>query len=99
MDNAEIESKQIEADDAEVRLRGILQGIPNLPGEGVPPGKSEADNVEVRSWGAKPEFNFAPKPHWELGEALGILDLERAAKLSGARFAVYWVRGRGWSGR
>jgi seryl-tRNA synthetase len=52
-------------------------------------GLSEADNVTVKTWGEKPAFNFAPKPHWELGEALGILDLERAAKISGARFAVY----------
>jgi seryl-tRNA synthetase len=59
----------------------------------VPVGKSPADNVEVRRWGSPPQFDFAPKPHWELGEQLGILDLERAAKLSGARFAVYWDAG------
>jgi seryl-tRNA synthetase len=56
-------------------------------------GKSPADNVEVRRWGSPPQFDFAPKPHWELGEQLGILDLERAAKLSGSRFAVYWDAG------
>ena len=59
----------------------------------MPVGKSEADNVEVRRWGTPPQFDFTPKPHWELGEELGVLDLERAAKLTGARFAVYWDMG------
>ena len=75
------------------RLRNILTGIPNLPDDSVPVGKSEADNVEVRRWGTPPQFDFTPKPHWELGEELGVLDLERAAKLTGARFAVYWDLG------
>ena len=74
-------------------LRSILASIPNLPQDSVPAGTSEEDNVEVKQWGVKPCFDFAPRPHWELGEALGILDLERAAKLSGARFAVYWDQG------
>jgi seryl-tRNA synthetase len=56
-------------------------------------GRSEEQNVEVKQWGKKPEFAFQPKPHWELGEQLGILDLNRAAKISGARFAVYWGEG------
>ncbi len=77
----------------EARLREIMSSIPNLPGDSVPVGKSEQDNVEVRRWGSPPEFPFAPKPHWELGEQLGVLDLERAAKLTGARFAVYWDLG------
>src|SRR6201999_1642811 len=81
------------AADLETRLRDILSGIPNLPHDSVPVGKSEHDNVEVRKWGTPPVFNFQPKPHWELGEQLGVLDLERAAKLSGARFAVYWDLG------
>ncbi|HZP18390.1 MAG TPA: serine--tRNA ligase, partial [Terriglobales bacterium] len=68
----------------------ILVGIPNLPHASVPVGKSSEDNVEVRRWGTPPKFDFNPKPHWELGEQLGILDLERAAKITGARFAVYW---------
>ncbi len=59
----------------------------------MPVGKSEADNVEVRRWGTPPQFDFTPKPHWELGEELGVLDLARAAKLTGARFAVYWDMG------
>lgn len=79
-----------QAAELEQELRGVLAGIPNMPHDSVPVGKSAEDNVEVRRWGAPPQFNFTPKPHWELGEQLGILDLERAAKLSGARFAVYW---------
>ena len=75
------------------RLRQLLAGIPNLTRDEVPTGKSEADNPTVKTWGEKPVFNFEAKPHWELGEALGILDLERAAKLSGARFAVYMGAG------
>ena len=75
------------------RLRQLLSGIPNLTRDEVPTGRSEADNLTVKTWGNKPVFDFEPKPHWELGEALGILDLERAAKLSGARFAVYMGAG------
>ena len=75
------------------RLHQLLAGIPNLTRDEVPTGNSEADNLTVKTWGEKPAFNFAPKPHWELGEALGILDLERAAKISGARFAVYMGAG------
>ena len=81
------------AEEADARLRNILSNIPNLPDDSVPVGKSEADNVEVRRWGTQPQFDFTPKPHWELGEELGVLDLERAAKLTGARFAVYWDLG------
>jgi seryl-tRNA synthetase len=75
------------------RLRQLLSGIPNLTRDEVPSGLSEADNLTVKTWGNKPSFAFTPKPHWELGEALGILDLERATKLSGARFAVYMGAG------
>ncbi len=81
------------AEEADARLRNILLNIPNLPDDSVPVGKSEADNVEVRRWGTQPQFDFAPRPHWELGEELGVLDLERAAKITGARFAVYWDLG------
>ena len=81
------------AEEYETRLQQILAGIPNIPHASVPVGKSAADNVEVRRWGAPPTFDFAPKPHWEIGEQLGVLDLERAAKISGARFAVYWDSG------
>ena len=75
------------------QMRLSLARIPNLTRDEVPAGSSEADNVTVKSWGQRPEFHFEPKPHWEIGEALGILDLERAAKLSGARFAVYMGAG------
>jgi len=81
------------ADAADAKLRDILTGIPNLPSDTVPVGHSADDNVEVRRWGTAPQFDFTPKPHWELGEELGILDLERAAKITGARFAVYWDLG------
>ena len=70
-----------------------LSRIPNLTRDEVPTGRSEEDNVVVKSWGEKKSFDFEAKPHWELGENLGILDLERAAKLSGARFAVYMGAG------
>jgi seryl-tRNA synthetase len=66
-----------------------MAGIPNTPHESVPIGKSAADNVEVRRWGTPPTFSFTPKAHWDLGPELGILDFDRAAKITGARFAVY----------
>ena len=81
------------ASDLDARLRDILVGIPNLPHASVPAGHSAEDNVEVRRWGTPPRFDFTPKPHWDLGPQLGILDLERAVKLTGARFAVYWDLG------
>jgi len=77
----------------DARLQDILSGIPNLPHASVPVGHSAEDNVEVRRWGQAPQFDFTPKPHWDLGAELGILDLERAVKLTGARFAVYWDLG------
>lgn len=77
----------------EAQLQDILKTIPNLPHGSVPVGGGAEDNVEVRRWGAPPELDFAPKPHWELGAQLGVLDLERAVKLTGARFAVYWGLG------
>jgi seryl-tRNA synthetase len=93
----ELKEKGAEAEnraaDYDAKLRDILTGIPNLPHESVPVGKTADDNVEVRRWGTLPQFDFTPKPHWELGESLGILDLERAAKITGARFAVYWDLG------
>jgi seryl-tRNA synthetase len=75
------------------RLRETLKVIPNLPHESVPVGEGTEQNAETRRWGRPPQFDFTPKPHWELGEKLGVLDLARAAKLSGARFAVYWELG------
>jgi seryl-tRNA synthetase len=78
---------------AEESFRQLLEAVPNVPHESVPVGKSEADNVEVRRVGEPPQFDFEPKAHWDLGPELGILDLERAAKITGARFAVYWDLG------
>jgi seryl-tRNA synthetase len=72
------------------QFRDLLAGIPNLPHESVPVGGSADDNVEVRRCGEPRQLDFAPKAHWDLGPELGILDLERAAKITGARFAVYW---------
>jgi seryl-tRNA synthetase len=89
----QIQEREKTASDLDTRLRDILAGIPNLPDASVPVGHGADGNVEVRRWGAPPTFDFAPKPHWELGEQLGILDLERAVKLTGARFAVYWDLG------
>jgi seryl-tRNA synthetase len=88
-----LEGLDASASATDEQLRGILASIPNLPHASVPAGTSERDNVEQKQWGTKPHFDFTPRPHWELGEALGILDFERAAKLSGARFAVYWDQG------
>src|SRR6476660_356450 len=88
-----IQQLEKSAEEFEASLQNILTGIPNLPHESVPIGTTPEDNVEVRRWGTPPQFDFTPKPHWELGEELGILDLERATKLSGARFAVYWDLG------
>ncbi len=77
----------------EEELQGYLLTIPNIPHATTPVGASEADNVEVRKWGTIPELSFIPKPHWEIGEGLDILDFERGARLTGARFTLY--RGAG----
>lgn len=87
-EQGEVLEKQ--ATEIDQELRTLLAGIPNVPHESVPVGHSADDNQEVRKWGTPPQFSFTPRPHWELGEQLGVLDLERATKLSGARFAVYW---------
>ena len=89
----QIQEHEKKAAGADARLREILTSIPNVPHASVPIGNSADANVEARRWGTPPKFDFTPKPHWELGEQLGALDLERAAKLSGARFAVYWALG------
>ena len=89
----QIQAREKAAADLDARLQEILSGIPNMPHESVPAGHGAEENVEVRRWGAPPKFDFTPKPHWELGAELGVLDLERAVKLTGARFAVYWDLG------
>jgi seryl-tRNA synthetase len=89
------EIKELEArlQETEARLRGVLLQLPNLPAPEVPAGRDAAANREVRRWGEPRRFEFAPKPHWDVGTALGILDFERAAKVSGARFVVSWGAG------
>jgi seryl-tRNA synthetase len=74
-------------------LKTTLLNVPNIPHESVPVGKSSEDNREVRRWGSRPEFGFKPQAHWDVGEKLGILDFERAAKITGSRFAVYFGAG------
>jgi len=91
-------SQKIKGMDEELKqvdeeLHGFLLTVPNLPDPSTPLGTSESDNVEVRSWGTPHQFSFDPKPHWEIGEELGILDFECGAKLTGARFTLY--RGAG----
>ena len=82
----EVEDRHKVVEDA---LSNAALLLPNVPDSDVPDGKSEADNVTVRTWGEPPSFDFTPRPHWEVGEALGVLDFERASKITGARFVVY----------
>jgi seryl-tRNA synthetase len=83
--------QQKDAIDAE--FQELLAGIPNVPHESVPVGKDADDNLEMRRVGEPPKFDFEPKAHWDLGPELGILDFERATKITGARFALYWGMG------
>ncbi|MDA8161893.1 MAG: serine--tRNA ligase [Desulfobacteraceae bacterium] len=73
----------------EAAIRDVVLNIPNIPHSTVPAGRDETENVTVRRWGEKPCFDFKPLPHWDIGEALGILDFNRAAKITGARFCLY----------
>ncbi|HUN62050.1 MAG TPA: serine--tRNA ligase [Candidatus Sulfotelmatobacter sp.] len=93
-------SEKIKAADERIseldaKQRDFLLTIPNIPHKSVPYGQGAEGNQEVRRWGTPPKFEFAPKPHWEVGEKAGILDLEAAARITGARFAVY----KGWGAR
>ena len=90
---SEVETLEARATAADERLQTILQTIPNLPQDIVPVGPDEHSNWEEKIWGTKPSFDFTPKPHWELGEALNILDFNRAAKISGSRFVVHYGAG------
>ena len=92
---ARIDKLEEELKKVEEELKNTLLWIPNLPHESVPIGEDENDNVEVRRWGEPRKFNFEPKPHWEIGEKLGILDFKRGAKLSGSRFTVI----KGWGAK
>ncbi|WJY26772.1 MULTISPECIES: serine--tRNA ligase [Sporosarcina] len=85
----DIKAYDNELHEIEEQLDYVLMRIPNIPHESVPMGDSEDDNVEVRKWGETPEFSFEPKPHWEIGTGLQILDFERAAKVTGSRFVFY----------
>jgi seryl-tRNA synthetase len=88
--SAEIKDAEKQLAEVEAQIQGVLALVPNVPDPSVPDGQDEAHNVVVRHWGDKPELSFAPKSHWDIGAALGILDFERAAKLSGSRFTVLW---------
>jgi seryl-tRNA synthetase len=92
-DEIKIADEEVTVLDA--RLADFMLTVPNLQHSSVLPGHDAAANIEVRRWGAPPKFAFTPRPHWEVGEGAGILDLSRAAKIAGARFAVY----RGWGAR
>jgi seryl-tRNA synthetase len=80
-------------EEADAGYRELLAGVPNVPHESVPVGKSADDNVVVRTFGEPRRLDFEPKAHWDIGPDLGILDFDRAAKITGARFAVYWGLG------
>lgn len=81
------------ANELDLGMRTLLEQIPNLPHDSVPVGSSEQDNKVEKTWGEPTQFDFAPKPHWEIGEALGILDFNRATKISGARFILHYGAG------
>jgi len=86
--STEIKDLEKKREEIDAHIEEILLGVPNIPDASTPDGKSEEDNPVVRTWGEKPSFSFAPKAHWDIGAALGMLDFERAAKLSGPRFSV-----------
>jgi seryl-tRNA synthetase len=86
---AEIQGLDAQAKTYDDQLRKLLANVPNIPHPSVPVGRGSEDNQEVRRWGEPRQFDFEPQAHWDLGPALGILDFDRAAKIAGARFAVY----------
>jgi seryl-tRNA synthetase len=85
----EIKSIEQRLNDLNERFRELHLSVPNILDKSVPTGKDDKDNVVVREWGKKPQFNFEPKPHYDIGTSMGILDFERGVKLAGARFYVY----------
>lgn len=87
------EALEATANAADLKLRTILEAIPNLPQDSVPVGADEHGNKLEKTWGEQPKFDFEPKPHWEIGEALGIIDFNRASKISGSRFVVHYGAG------
>ena len=86
-----------ELKDIEARLKEILMTIPNMPAADTPVGSSDADNPVVRTWREPAKFAFEPQAHWDIGEKLNILDVERAGKVSGARFTFYRGLGSRWN--
>ncbi|HDO29542.1 MAG TPA: serine--tRNA ligase [Desulfobacteraceae bacterium] len=86
--SARIRELDNELAEVQTRLNDIVMAIPNLCDDSVPEGDNDSDNIEIRKWGEIPEFTFTPRPHWEIGEELDILDFETSAKLAGARFAI-----------
>jgi seryl-tRNA synthetase len=90
-----IKQTDVRVDELDAKQRELLLVIPNIPHKSVPYGTGSDGNQEVRRWGSAPKFDVQPKPHWEVGENAGILDLEAAARITGARFAVY----KGWGAR
>jgi len=88
-----IEGLEDKLSEVEEQLKGVMLSIPNIPHQSVPVGKDETENVEVRRWGVPRDFDFEPKAHYEIGEALGILDFERGVSLAGSRFTVMWSWG------
>jgi seryl-tRNA synthetase len=90
-----IEGLEAQLSEVEEQLKSVMLSIPNIPHQSVPVGKDETENVEVRRWGVPRDFDFEPKAHYEIGEALGILDFERGASLAGSRFTVMW----GWGAK
>src|SRR5439155_2786090 len=84
--SARITELEPTARDLDAELEGLVLQMPNVPDESVPVGMDAEENAEVRQWGERDSFSFPPRPHWEIGEGLGIIDFERGAKLAGARF-------------
>ena len=87
----EIAAGDAKLKDIEAQLNAILYTIPNMPASDVPVGEDDSDNPEVRRWGEPRKFDFEPQAHWDIGEKLGILDFDRAAKVTGARFTFYMI--------
>ena len=87
--SSSIKELDLQLKEVDGKIDGILLTIPNVPHESVPAGDSDADNLEIRRWGKPVSFGFEPKPHWDIGEALGILDFEMGARVTGARFTFY----------
>jgi len=85
----QIETLKNDLKKAQEESEAFLLTVPNMPEASVPVGKNEHDNLEIRKWGSRPSFDFSPKQHWDVGEQLGILDFERAAKMSGSRYVIY----------